>query len=233
MDELRAIPQGKCLIKTLNAYSYVMARSDNALAGALQGLDFLIPDGMSIVWACRFLDTAAKPARRIAGWDLFTMEMQRLNESGGGRVMFLGSTPEVLSLIRERCAADYPSLTVETCSPPFRDVFTDEDNRAMISAVNEADPDLLWIGMTAPKQEKWAYEHWDELSIRCHCGAIGAVFDFYAGTVKRAPKWMQDSGLEWLYRLVHEPRRMWRRYLIGNTRFIFYVLREKFSGQRQ
>lgn len=229
MEELRLIPPGKCLIKTVNAYSYVMAKSDEDLARTLQGLDYLIPDGMSIVWACRFLGTASQPARRIAGWDLFTMEMTRLNEAGGGRVMFLGSTPEVLSLIRTRCASDYPALTIETYSPPFKENFTDEDSGAMVDAINACRPDLLWIGMTAPKQEKWAYGHWDELDIDCHCGAIGAVFDFYAGTIRRAPVWMQNAGLEWLYRLVHEPRRMWRRYLIGNSRFIGYLLSEKFS----
>ena len=96
----------------------------------------------------------------------------------------------------------------------------------MVEAVNNADPDLLWIGMTAPKQEKWAYCHWKELNIHCHCGTIGAVFDFYAGTAKRAPIWWQNNGLEWLYRLLKEPRRMWRRYIIGNTLFLWNIWKE-------
>ena len=99
----------------------------------------------------------------------------------------------------------------------------------MIAAINAADPDLLWIGMTAPKQEKWAYSHWNELDIRCHCGTVGAVFDFYAGTVRRAPLWWQKHSLEWLYRLIREPRRMWKRYLVGNVLFIVNILKEKLS----
>ena len=97
----------------------------------------------------------------------------------------------------------------------------------MVGAINAANPDLLWIGMTAPKQEKWAYMYWNELDIHCHCGTIGAVFDFYAGTVKRAPLWMQKAGLEWLHRLLSNPRRLWKRYIIGNARFILLVIKEK------
>ena len=102
----------------------------------------------------------------------------------------------------------------------------DEDNKAIIDAINAANPDLLWIGMTAPKQEKWTYSHWNELNIHCHVGTIGAVFDFFAGTVERAPIWWQDHGLEWLYRLMKEPKRMWRRYIIGNSLFLWNMVKE-------
>lgn len=97
----------------------------------------------------------------------------------------------------------------------------------MVRAINEAKPDLLWIGMTAPKQEKWAYKHWGELDMDCHVGTIGAVFDFYAGTMKRAPLWWQEHSLEWLYRLLKEPKRMWRRYLVGNALFLWNVIKLK------
>lgn len=143
--------------------------------------------------------------------------------------MFAGSSPEVLSLIRERAANEYPDATVVTYSPPYKPSFSEADDKAMIAAINAADPDLLWIGMTAPKQEKWAYSHWNELDIRCHCGTVGAVFDFYAGTVRRAPLWWQKHSLEWLYRLIREPRRMWKRYLVGNVLFIVNILKEKLS----
>ena len=93
--------------------------------------------------------------------------------------------------------------------------------------INDTNPDLLWIGMTAPRQEKWIYTHWDNLNIRCHVGTIGAVFDFYAGTAQRAPMWWQEHSLEWFYRLVKEPRRMWRRYLVGNVKFLYYITKEK------
>ena len=104
-----------------------------------------------------------------------------------------------------------------------------EDNCAIITAIHASNPDLLWIGMTAPKQEKWTYSHWSELDIHCHVGTIGAVFDFFAGTVARAPLWWQNHGLEWLYRLLKEPRRMWRRYILGNTLFLKNMLIEKLS----
>lgn len=227
-------PQGKVLFNTINAWSYVVAQGDDVFAAALQAGDALIPDGKSIVWACRFLKMDPRPKERIAGWDLFRFEMERVNreaqESGEGkRVMFLGSSEEVLALIKKRAAVEYPALEIVTYSPPYKAEFSVEDSRAMVEAVNDCDPDLLWIGMTAPKQEKWAYEHWGELDIHCHCGTIGAVFDFYAGTVKRAPEWMQKAGLEWFYRLCLDPKRLWKRYLVGNVRFIYYILKEKFT----
>ena len=140
--------------------------------------------------------------------------------------MFMGSSPKVLSLIEKRAAVDYPHLKVVTYSPPYKPEFTDEDNKAIIEAINSANPDLLWIGMTAPKQEKWTYAHWHELNIHCHVGTIGAVFDFYAGTVERAPLWWQEHGLEWAYRLMKEPRRMWRRYILGNVLFLWNMTKE-------
>ena len=235
LSELDRIPSGKVLINTINAHSFNIAQKDDEFAEALSKGDYLIPDGASIVKACKWLKAKSQPRERIAGWDLFEFEMSHLNSKmqksenekmKKGRVMFLGSGEKVLALIRERAAVDYPSLEVVTYSPPYKPEFSDEDSRAMILAINDANPDLLWIGMTAPKQEKWTYKHWNELNIHCHCGTIGAVFDFYAGTVKRAPLWWQKHSLEWLFRLLMEPRRMWRRYIIGNAKFLYYIYRE-------
>lgn len=224
--ELAKLPEGKLLINTINAFSYDNARKDELFSEALQKGDVLIPDGISIVKACRFLNAKSQPKERIAGWDLFEYEMEKLNRVGG-KVMFLGSSDAVLNLIRQRVAEKYPKIEVDTYSPPYKPVFSDEENEAMISAINHSNPDLLWIGMTAPKQEKWAYTHLDRLDVHCHIGTIGAVFDFFAGTVKRAPERWQRAGLEWLYRLLSEPRRMWRRYFIGNAKFIYYIMVEK------
>lgn len=224
--ELAKLPEGKLLINTINAFSYDNARKDVLFSEALQKGDVLIPDGISIVKACRFLNAKSQPKERIAGWDLFVYEMEKLNRVGG-KVMFLGSSDAVLNLIRQRVAEKYPKIEVDTYSPPYKPVFSDEENEAMISAINHSNPDLLWIGMTAPKQEKWAYTHLDRLDVHCHIGTIGAVFDFFAGTVKRAPERWQRVGLEWLYRLLSEPRRMWRRYFIGNAKFIYYIMLEK------
>jgi N-acetylglucosaminyldiphosphoundecaprenol N-acetyl-beta-D-mannosaminyltransferase len=224
-DALESIPQGKKLINTINAHSFNTAQNDTLFAAALQNGDYLIPDGASIVKACRWLKTKSQPQERVAGWDLFEFEMGRLNEKGG-RCMFMGSSPKVLALIVERAKTVYPNIEVVTYSPPYKPVFTEEDNRAIIQAINDADPDLLWIGMTAPKQEKWTYSHWGELNIHCHVGTIGAVFDFFAGTYQRAPRWWQEHSLEWLYRLIKEPRRMWRRYVIGNPLFLWNICKE-------
>lgn len=279
--ELAALPEGKLLINTINAHSYNTARKDELFAEALTNGDVLIPDGVSIVKACRWIKAKSLPKERIAGWDLFEFEMNKLEECGMKNVecgvsgeecgmnnssldnsqsasadhsklkilalasvstsraqnskfrerpltvMFMGSSQKVLDLIVKRAAEVYPHLKVVTYSPPYKPEFSEEDNKAIIEAINAVDPDLLWIGMTAPKQEKWTYSHWNELNIHCHVGTIGAVFDFFAGTVERAPMWWQRHGLEWLYRLLKEPKRMWRRYIIGNTLFLWNMLKEK------
>lgn len=260
--ELAALPEGKLLINTINAHSYNTARKDGLFAEALTNGDVLIPDGVSIVKACRWIKAKSQPKERIAGWDLFSFEMENLERKQCGMlnvecgannssldnsqsaladnpkfkiqnsefrspqrtVMFMGSSAKVLDLIVKRAAKVYPHLKVVTYSPPYKPEFSKEDNKAIIDAINAADPDLLWIGMTAPKQEKWTFSHWDELNIHCHVGTIGAVFDFFAGTVERAPVWWQRHGLEWLYRLLKEPKRMWRRYIIGNTLFLFNIV---------
>lgn len=195
----------------------------------------LIPDGVSIVKACKWIKAKSQPKERIAGGDLFSFEMEKLErESEELRtkseeskiVMFMGSSQKVLDLIVKRAAEVYPHLKVVTYSPPYKPEFSDEDNKVIIDAINAANPDLLWIGMTTPKQEKWTYSHWNELNIHCHVGTIGAVFDFFAGTVERAPIWWQEHGLEWLYRLIKEPKCMRRRYIIGNSLFLWNMTKE-------
>ena len=226
--EMDRWPAGKFLIDTVNAHSFVVAQKDAVFADALLQSDALLPDGISIVNACRWLKTENAPDEKIAGADLFAYEMEKLNEEGG-TCFFLGSSPATLARIEEKAKYTYPNIRVITYSPPYKAVFTAEESLSMVSAVNAADPDLLWVGMTAPKQEKWLHTHWPELDIHCHAGAVGAVFDFFAGTVERAPQKWIDLGLEWLYRFLKEPRRTWRRYLIDNPRFLGLVLKEKLS----
>lgn len=226
--DLLSLPDKKLLINTINAHSYNTAQNDILFAEALTHGDILIPDGISIVKANKWLNAKAQPKERIAGWDLFEFEMKHLNQKGG-KCFFMGSSEKVLSLIKEKAKIVYPNIIVETFSPPYKPEFNDEDNKKIIDAINQANPDLLWIGMTAPKQEKWTYIHWNELEIHCHVGTIGAVFDFFAGTVERAPLWWQRHGLEWLYRLIKEPKRMWKRYIIGNTLFLWNITKEKLN----
>lgn len=235
-DSLLGIPQGKVLINTINAHSYNVAQKDEAFAEALQGGGYLIPDGASIVKACQWLKGKSQPQERVTGWDLFEHEMRLLNSETRNvkpRVMFMGSSLRVLDIIKQRCAIDYPNLRVLTYSPPYKREFSEEEDKEIVDAINEGKPDLLWIGMTAPKQEKWTWRHWKELDINCHVGTIGAVFDFYAGTAKRAPIWFQRNGLEWLYRLAKEPKRMWRRYVIGNPLFVWNILKEYYGKKEQ
>ena len=227
--DMASWPEGKFLIDTVNAHSFVLANRDLSFENALLEADVLLPDGISIVKACKFLRTENAPDEKIAGADLFDYEMGKLNEKGGV-CFFLGSTPETLALIEQKAKEVYPNITVKSYSPPFRDSFSRGESEKMVEAVNAAHPNLLWVGMTAPKQEKWLYDHWQELDIDCHAGAIGAVFDFFAGTVQRAPEGWIKAGFEWLYRLIKEPRRTWRRYLVSNPIFCWLVLKEKILG---
>jgi len=220
---LNAIRQTKVLINTLNAHSFNTVQFDVDFHKALKFSDVLLPDGISIVWAMRML--TGEKLHKIAGADLFKYEMERVNALRG-KCFFLGSSEESLKKIKIKASREYPNVKVFFYSPPYKSEFSDEESIMMIDAVNSVEPDVLFVGMTAPKQEKWAYENFNNLAVG-HICCIGAVFDFYAGTVKRAPDWMIHFGLEWYYRLIKEPRRMWRRYLIGNIRFIGYVLREK------
>lgn len=213
----------KQLITTLNAHSYNTLQQDPKFRDALQASDLLLPDGISVVLATRWLQ--GKKIRKIAGNDLFRYEMRRVHEKKG-KCFFLGSSDATLEMIEKRAKEEFPGLQIFSYSPPYKSEFTIEESLAMIDAVNAIEPDVLFVGMTAPKQEKWAYEHY-ELIRAGHICCIGAVFDFYAGTVQRAPEWMITAGLEWFYRLVREPRRMWRRYLVGNFIFVRSIVRSK------
>jgi N-acetylglucosaminyldiphosphoundecaprenol N-acetyl-beta-D-mannosaminyltransferase len=221
---LENIPRRKLLITTLNAHCYNIAQKDEVYASSLIKSDVLLPDGISIVFAAGIL--LGTKLKKIAGADLFYYEMTYLNNFGG-KCYFLGSTENTLLKILNRVSKDFPNVKVNWLSPPFREEFSEHDNELMITDINNFEPDVLFVGMTAPKQEKWAYQHFNELKVG-HICCIGAVFDFYAGNVKRAPKWMIDLGFEWFYRLIKEPKRLWKRYFIGNTKFIVQIFREKF-----
>lgn len=222
-NDLLNLPNRKLLINTINAHCYNIAQKDKLYAKALYASDVLLPDGVSIVWALRLL--YRKRLTKIAGADLFDYEMKRLN-SIGGKCFFLGSSMEILQLICAHVNNKYPNVSVESYSPPYVAEFSETESEIMLAAVNKFEPDVLFIGMTAPKQEKWAFEHFEKLHAM-HICSIGAVFDFFAGTVERAPRWIINMGLEWFFRLVKEPRRMWRRYLIGNFIFLYFILKEK------
>ncbi|MGY6560057.1 MAG: WecB/TagA/CpsF family glycosyltransferase [Nitritalea sp.] len=216
----------KTVCLTINPHSFCVAKTDRPFQRALLESDMLLPDGIGIVYATRFL--YGQKITRISGSDLHLHMLELLQRQGGGRVFYLGAAQQTLDKIQARIRKEYPALTVETYSPPYKAVFSAEENADMIRRVNAAAPDVLFVGMTAPKQEKWIMEHQQQLQVP-FMAAIGAVFDFYAGTVKRpGPFWIK-AGLEWLPRLVQEPKRLWRRTFISTPEFLWEVLKVKLT----
>lgn len=211
----------------LNPHSIETARGDAAFTAALHDADLAVPDGVGILIASRIL--GGRIRQRVTGSDIFWGLNSLLNQRGGHGVFFLGSTAETLAKIVERMGRDYPNIRVAgVYSPPFKDAFSDAENAAMVEAVNSARPDVLWVGMTAPKQEKWVRQHRDRLDAR-FIGPVGAVFDFFIGRVKRSHPLFQRLGLEWLPRLLQEPRRLWRRNFVSNPSFLLRVIRARLN----
>lgn len=211
------------VINTINPHSYCVAKTDVDFRVALKESDILLPDGIGIVWASKILNKSI--LRKIAGFDLFIHLMKRANETGG-KCFFLGASEQTLDLIKERGKYDFPNIIFGSYSPPFKSSFSTEDSFQMCKEVNVFNPDILFIGMTAPKQEKWAHEYKDKLKVGNIC-CIGAVFDFYAGTVQRPGSFWIKMGLEWLPRFLKEPRRLAQRNLISTPKFIIEVLSRK------
>lgn len=212
----------------LNPHSYVVGIDDKEFSSALKDADWLIPDGSGIVFASRLLGGDIR--QRVTGPDLFYSLHDEINRIGGKRVFFLGGSSKTLLLIQEKMGNDFPGIQLAgTYSPPFKDRFSAKDVDEMVAAINAADADILWVGLSAPKQEKWIYENRDRLNVK-FIGAVGAVFDFYAGTVRRSPVIFQKLGLEWLPRLLQQPRRLWRRMFVSAPVFVWHVLRFWFKG---
>ncbi|MFA6062355.1 MAG: WecB/TagA/CpsF family glycosyltransferase [Gallionella sp.] len=209
----------------LNPHSYVVALDDVEFTQALNDADWLVPDGSGIVLASKVLGGGIR--QRITGSDIFYGLNSRMNAIGNFSVFFLGASEECLADIRVRMAHDYPNVRFAGCySPPFKPVYSECEISDMISAINESGADVLWVGMTAPKQEKWIYAHSERLTVK-FAAAIGAVFDFYTGRVKRSHPIFQRLGLEWLPRLIQEPRRLWQRNFVSTPVFLFNLLKCK------
>lgn len=226
-DVFASIKQGRdrTWLACLNPHSYAVALHDELFAEGLRSADWLVPDGVGVVLASRCL--GGDICERVTGSDVFFGLLGRMNESGGLSVFFLGSTENTLLVISERMRQDYPNVKlVGTYSPPFKSIYSDSEIGEMISVINAAKPDVLWVGMTAPKQEKWIAANLSKLDVR-FAGAIGAVFDFYIGNVKRSHPLFQRLGLEWLPRLLQQPRRLWRRTFVSAPIFLMHVVRER------
>lgn len=214
----------------LNPHSAAIVRNDIDFDEALKAADYLVPDGTGIVLASRIL--GGRIRKRITGSDVFRGVNEAMNRQGQGSCFFLGATDETLAAIRMRMAVDFPNVIVAgTYSPPYKNEFSEEDNRQMIEAINKAMPDVLWVGMTAPKQEKWIYQNKQKLNVK-FIGAVGGVFDFYSGNIRRNEyPWFLEHGLEWLPRLIQEPGRLWKRTFISAPLFLVLVLKQKFLSK--
>jgi N-acetylglucosaminyldiphosphoundecaprenol N-acetyl-beta-D-mannosaminyltransferase len=224
-------------LATANPHSLVVASKDEVFKTALQQANILIPDGTGILLASKVLNTSPPIREKIAGTDFFLRFTELAGQKVGLKYFFLGSSEHVLSLIRSRFARDYPAIEVcGTYSPPYRERFSDEENQQMLDAIRAARPDVLWIGMTAPKQEKWIFENRSKLEVP-FIGAIGAVFDFYAETKVRSSLFWQKLGLEWLPRFFREPGRLWERNMKSTPIFLSWIVREKirqvFSAEKR
>lgn len=221
--------QGQIVFACANSNSMNVARHDETFRRALLDADQLVADGIGVSLVARLARKDVGP--RIIGQQYFEAVLGKLRARGRGRIFFFGSSQTVLELIRQRFPAEYPALTLcGAISPPFGE-WSKQQNDEFIQAINAAEPDVLWVGMTAPKQEKWVFENRRHLNAAV-IGSVGAVFDFYAGTVKASPEWIRKWGLEALYRLIVEPRRLWRRVLISNVRFVGVGLWSEVLGFR-
>lgn len=206
-----------------NPHSLVVAHRDARFHDALRAADAVVADGVGLTLAARLL---ARPlGTRITGTDYFLGVMGALEARGGGRVAFFGSSPRVLEALQARVRERFPRVAiVAAISPPFGE-WSPGTNARLLAEINRAAPDVLWVGMTAPKQEKWVHDN--RAALCCAVvGSIGAVFDYFAGTVRRAPQWICVAGFEWAYRLSFEPRRLWQRTLVSGPKFLSLALHE-------
>lgn len=213
----------RCIINTINPHSYCVAKKDNVFWQALLQSDVLLPDGSGILWAAAIL--RHKRIRKIAGADMHEHLLKQL-QTKAGKCFYLGASSDTLARIKCRLEEEFPSIQADFYSPPFKAEFSAKENEHMIQIINAFSPEVLFVGMTAPKQEKWVFRHASALQVPVLC-SIGAVFDFYAGTKKRSGAFWQKMGLEWLPRFIREPRRMWNRIFVSIPVFMWDILRYK------
>jgi N-acetylglucosaminyldiphosphoundecaprenol N-acetyl-beta-D-mannosaminyltransferase len=209
-----------------NAHSVVTASQDEGHLQAISNADMATPDGAPVAWMISRLQRA--PQERINGPDLMLHCCEQA-AADGTAIALLGSTPETLGALQQQLLQRWPQLRIaSTEAPPFRPLTAEED-LALVDRVNASGAGIVFVSLGCPKQERWMAEHRGR--IQGVMIGVGAAFDFHAGTVSRAPLWMQQRGLEWLHRLASEPRRLWRRYLVTNSLFIAGAARQLLSAR--
>lgn len=195
------------------------AHQDRELRGILNSAELWVPDGIAPVWLARL--KGHRCVGRATGADIMHEFFCRADQRGY-RSYFYGDTDRTLAALRSRLERDFPGHEVAGAfSPPFRPLSAEEDEQ-IIAQINAAKPDVLWVGLGMPKQDRWIFERLDRLKVPVAIG-VGAAFAFVAGTVERCPEWVGQAGLEWLYRLLKEPKKLWRRDFVDGPRFLFHV----------
>ena len=188
-----------------------------------------VPDGVPLLWAAKLLKSPL--GGRVNGTDLFE-QLTAMAADRGLKVFLLGGRSGAASRAEEILTQRHPNLNVVgTYSPPFGFESNLDEIHRINTLIHDSNPDILFVGLGAPKQEKWIAHHYESLGVPVSIG-IGVSFEFVAGMVKRAPRWMQKTGLEWLFRLISEPGRLWKRYLVGNIYFMYLVLKQYLFGDR-
>ena len=204
------------------------ARRNPDFKDILNSADLFVPDGISLIWTARARGMRAR--KRVCGSDLM-WEFFKLAELKGYRNFFYGDTEDTLERLTVRLKENFPNLQIAGVhSPPFR-AATGEEDAQDVRMINESGADVVWVGLGLPKQERWMFKQRNELNVPVLVG-VGAAFKFLSGDVRRAPAWVGDHGMEWLWRLVQEPRRVWRRVLFDAPRFAGHVILES-SGLRK
>jgi N-acetylglucosaminyldiphosphoundecaprenol N-acetyl-beta-D-mannosaminyltransferase len=209
-------------------HGLIEGHKDRSFRAVLNAADLFVPDGISAVWIARLCGHAL--AKRVTGHDLMRGSLEMARQQGL-RSFFYGDTTKTLDRMVGQLRVQFPGVQVAgTFSPPFRALSAREDED-IVRMINRARPDILWVGLGLPKQERWIAEHRHRLRVPVAIG-VGAGFKFMAGAVQRAPAWIGDHGFEWLWRFVHEPRAMWRRDFIDGPRFVVNVAAELLHGRR-
>lgn len=217
------------LVFTPNVQRVVAASRDMSIRRIYREADLLLPDGMPLYWSSRLLRRGLK--ERVAGSDLIFTFCERAARDGH-RVFFLGAAPGVAAQAAENLAVRYRGLPVAgTYSPPFGFEADGQEVHNIFSILETSKPDLLFLALGFPKEENFLWQNRDRLRVPVSIG-VGASFDFAAGSAKRAPRWIQRIGLEWLFRLVQNPRRLWKRYLFSNALFFFILVKELLAVPR-
>lgn len=211
-----------------NVHTTVTARNDEYFKTIINNSFLSVPDGMPLVWAGR--KKGYKDIGRTAGPEI--METVFSNSSTKKyKHYFYGSTKETLKLMKDNLISKYPDLNIVGMKESFFRLLTMEEDKELVEEINRLQPDIIWVGIGAPRQEIWMYEHKPTINSSLMIG-VGGAFAVYAGIVNRAPRWMQNHGLEWLYRFAKEPGRLWKRYIFTNSGFIFYLLIDRFKNSK-